>query len=147
MKKLLSSLVVVISLMLAGGLALAPAAAAETQAAPPTTSPGEPGDGVWYPSHDESLAIIPICRGPLATLDWLNKNFSDHGRDSQKAFNTRSAQYTAWLLGSKDPYEFLALSYETVLQFPVYAINDTKFHVPATVKDILSFCASARSRT
>ena len=123
---------------------LVPAADAST-ASPQTSATivaGKIGDGVWTPSHDEALAIIPLCKGPAATLDWLNKNFTDHGRDiglflkTQAALLKLVAQGNSWAL-----FQFVLTP---VLQVPIYAINDTTFHVPATLKDILSFCASSR---
>lgn len=50
-------------------------------------SNGAPGDGVWAPIDEEELAIIPICGGPFALLDWLVKNFSDHGGDIGTVFH------------------------------------------------------------
>lgn len=116
-----------------------------------TPSPAQPsatppfGDGLWSPSHAEELAIIPICSGPGATLEWLVANFSDHGSGIGLYLRTHGAHIGQILAGSADPDQTLQYLLTPVLQVPVYAINDTRFHVPPTVGDILSFCASARS--
>lgn len=103
------------------------------------------GDGLWSPSHAEELAIIPICSGPGATLDWLVANFSDHGSDIGLYLKTHGAHIGQIVAGSADPDQTLQYLLTPVAQIPVYAINDTRFHVPPTVGDILSFCESARS--
>lgn len=103
------------------------------------------GDGLWSPSHDEELAIIPICSGPGATLDWLVANFSDHGSDLGLYLRTHGARIGQLVAGSADPEQTLQYLMEPVLQILVYAINDTRFHIPPTLGDILSLCASARS--
>ncbi|WP_031468929.1 hypothetical protein [Sciscionella sediminilitoris] len=102
------------------------------------------GDGVWSPSHDESIAIIPLCR-PLDLVDWLIKNFSDHGRDIAKFLGDNFNTIVHVVTVSLNPFELIEKLFKDVLQIVVYAVNDTKFHVPATVGDILSFCKSARS--
>ncbi|MBE1874208.1 hypothetical protein [Myceligenerans pegani] len=111
------------------------------------TGPGgtSPGDGTWSPSHDEETAIIPICSGPTATLDWLFVNFSDHGTDLGQ-FLTENADHIVQIVTlSSDPYETLQYLLTPFLQVPVYAINDTVFHQEATLGDILAFCESARA--
>lgn len=103
------------------------------------------GDGLWFPSHGEELAIIPICSGPAATLDWLIANFSDHGSDLGLYLRTHGDHIRQIVTGSADPDRTLEYLMAPFLQILVYAINDTNFHVPATLGDILGFCASARS--
>lgn len=103
------------------------------------------GDGTWSPSHDEATAIIPVCSGPSATLDWLFVNFSDHGDDLGTFLTTNSDHIIAVVTGSADPYQTLQYLLTPFLQVPVYAINDTVFHQEATLGDILAFCESARA--
>lgn len=102
------------------------------------------GDGVWSPTHEESLALIPVCSGPVATLKWLNLNFKDHGNDVRSALRTNFQMLVAIVTFTAKPYDVLKLAFQDVLQVPVYAVNDTIFHQVPTVKDILSFCASTR---
>lgn len=109
-----------------------------------TTTQSTTGDGVWAPSHDEALALIPVCSGPSATLDWLLANFTDHGRDIRLAIVTNVTALRQLLTFSADPYALLRLAFQDVLQAPVYAINDTIFHQTVTVADILNYCASTR---
>lgn len=101
------------------------------------------GDGVWAPSHDEALAIIPLCQ-PLKLISWLDANFSDHGEDIGNFLATRLPALFAAAF-SLNPWAAFQAILEPIAQLPVYAINDTTFHVPATLGDILSFCASARA--
>ncbi|WP_392507240.1 hypothetical protein ACF3NT_08960 [Naumannella halotolerans] len=102
------------------------------------------GDGEWAPSHDEELAIIPICAGPVGFLKWLIPNFADHGRDLSKFVEGNFELLVAILNGSAQPWRVLELILKPFLQIPVYAVNDTLFHIPATLRDILGFCASVR---
>ncbi|OLM09902.1 hypothetical protein Ae505Ps2_0023c [Pseudonocardia sp. Ae505_Ps2] len=97
------------------------------------------GDGVWSPSHDASLQRAPLCQGPFATLDWLDKNFAAHGRDGQAQLAANLAA-----LQSGDPGKILGQAETSLLQYPIYAVNDTLFHVPATVGDVAALCASPR---
>ncbi|MBO0610885.1 hypothetical protein [Myceligenerans salitolerans] len=103
------------------------------------------GDGTWSPSHDEETAIIPVCSGPTATLDWLFVNFSDHGTDLGHFLAENGDHIVRIVTLSSDPYETLQYLLTPFLQAPVYAINDTVFHQTATLGDILAFCESARS--
>ncbi|NYE95704.1 hypothetical protein FHU41_001954 [Psychromicrobium silvestre] len=148
MKKTIYKAGAVGALFVAASLAIAPAATAApvtTSSSPTQVAPrAATGDGVWAPSHDEALAIIPLCQ-PLNLLNWLNQNFTDHGNDIAKFITANLASITGLLNGSSDPYAVLRLLLQDVLQVPVYAVNDTNFHIPATVGDILSFCESARS--
>ncbi|AJT42042.1 hypothetical protein [Psychromicrobium lacuslunae] len=147
MKKVIYRSGVAGAVLVAASLALAPAATAAPVATVAKVSQPAPratiGDGVWAPSHDEALAIIPLCQ-PLKLLSWLNANFTDHGKDIAKYLTENPAALAKALL-SLNPAEALKLLLKDFLQIPVYAINDTTFHIPATLGDILSFCASARS--
>lgn len=126
-------------------LGIAPAAIAAPAAEAPTpTVAAVAGDGVWAPSHEEALALIPVCSGPLATLKWLNSNFADHGNDIASALRRNVAMLTAILTFTAKPYDVLQLLFTDVLQVPVYAVNDVIFHQVPTTKDILTFCASTR---
>ncbi|MBY4010522.1 hypothetical protein HQP04_13040 [Rhodococcus fascians] len=120
------------------------ASAAPATTTGPTTQAAPTGDGVWAPSHDEALALIPVCSGPTATFSWLNANFTDHGNDVKAAIKRNTALVTSILTFSASPYQVLEGLFVDVLQVPVYAVNDVVFHDPATVKDILTFCASTR---
>lgn len=127
-----------------GSAGLAPAA--DAAPAPATGfSNGAPGDGVWAPSHEEELAIIPICGGPFALLDWLVKNFSDHGSDIGTYLEVNGDHLRQAITNSSDPYKTLEWALQPFLQIIVYAVNDTVFHIPATLGDILTFCSSLRS--
>lgn len=134
------------SVVLAAGLVAVPAAQAAPVAAPAavTVQTKKIGDGTWVPSHDEKLAIIPICGGPVAVLDWLNKNFTDHGNDLGKFLKSNGTFIKRLVSGASNPYEVLRFILMPFLQVPVYAVNDTVFHIPATLGDILSFCSSNR---
>ncbi len=125
-------------------IAVAPAATAAPATSPAPSTTQQAGDGVWSPSHDEKLALIPVCSGPAATSDWLYKNFTDHGRDIRSASDLNKAAIVSILRFSPDPFGLLKLAFRDVLQAPVYAVNDVKFHQTATVADILTFCKSAR---
>lgn len=145
MKKVIYRTGIAGAVLVAASLAIAPAATA----APAASAVGQStpraviGDGVWAPSHDEALAIIPLCQ-PFKLLSWLNANFTDHGKDIAKYLSENPAALAKALL-SLNPAEALKLLLKDFVQIPVYAINDTTFHIPATLGDILSFCASARS--
>lgn len=138
----------VLSISLLAGPA-ASAASVSTDSAVSQSSQMRPkgtiGDGVWSPSHDESIAIIPVCQGPLAFIGWLNENFTDHGNDIAKFLRDNTAELIRLATTSPDPMAALKLALKPFLEIPIYAINDTKFHVPATLNDILHFCQSARS--
>lgn len=76
-------------------------------AAAPAANANPIGDGVTAPSHDPSLAVIPVCN-----LDgWLQRNFADHGND------IANYQLNPW----------------SGLEIFSYALTDTLFHVPATI--------------
>lgn len=66
------------------------------------------------PSHDPSLAAIPLCK-PWMLPSWLYYNFSDHGNDIAGAFRSGD-------IGGL----FRAI--------PQYAFNDAAFHLPATFR-------------
>lgn len=122
-----------------------PVDGADTTTTTTATPSAVTGDGVWAPSHDEALALIPVCSGPLATLDWLVANFTDHGRDIRLAIVTNVTALRQILTFSANPYGLLRLAFQDILQAPVYAVNDTVFHQRATVSDILNYCASTRN--
>ncbi|MGF0312060.1 hypothetical protein CH251_13080 [Rhodococcus sp. 06-462-5] len=120
------------------------ASAAPATTTGPTTQAAPTGNGVWAPSHDEALALIPVCSGPTATFSWLNTNFRDHGNDIKATIKRNTALATSILTFSASPYQVLEGLFVDVLQAPVYAVNDVAFHQPATVKDIITFCSSTR---
>ncbi|MDV8006924.1 MULTISPECIES: hypothetical protein [unclassified Rhodococcus (in: high G+C Gram-positive bacteria)] len=140
-----SAVAVSIAAVLTLGVAPAAIAAPASDAAGQTpTISAVAGDGVWAPSHDEALALIPVCSGPLATLKWLNANFADHGTDIASALRRNVAMLTAILTFTAKPYDVLQLLFQDILQVPVYTVNDVVFHQVPTVKDILTFCSSTR---
>jgi len=120
------------------------ASAAPATTTSPTTQAAPTGNGVWAPSHDEALALIPVCSGPTATFSWLNTNFRDHGNDIKATIKRNTALATSILTFSASPYQVLEGLFVDVLQAPVYTVNDVAFHQPATVKDIITFCSSTR---
>ena len=122
----------------------APAATASPARVTTQVSTATIGDGVWSPSHDESIALIPVCQGPLATLKWLGENFGDHGTDIGRFLAMNWTRLVAIATFSVDPYIALQYVLQPFLQLPVYAVNDTLFHIPPTLGDILTFCGSAR---
>lgn len=65
------------------------------------------GDGVTAPTHDSSLAVIPVCN----LGGWLQRNFADHGNDI--------ANYQ---LNPRSGFEIFS-----------YALSDALFHIPATI--------------
>lgn len=130
-----------------------PATESVVSATPATTTidtavdaiPLNTGDGEWAPSHDEELALIPVCSGPIAFLQWLGPNLADHGADFAKFITDNFNLLRAIVNGGAQPWRILELVLKPFVQVPVYAINDTLFHIPPTLGDILSFCSSARS--
>lgn len=90
-----------------GAVAAIAAASLLATAVPASAEPT--GDGVTAPSHDSSLAVIPLCKGPVAVADWLDKNFSDHGRDSRTFIATNSAALQALARGESNPLTAPAL--------------------------------------
>lgn len=100
----------------------------------------EPGDGTWDPSHDPSLAVIPICKGPAAVGEWLKLNFADHGNDIDAyiARNTTILQQLA--TAQMNPFLGPILLAGAIVQIPVYAISDALFHLPATALSLATGC-------
>lgn len=76
-------------------------------AAAPAANASTIGDGVTAPTHDSSLAVIPVCNLP----GWLQRNFADHGND------IANYQLNPW----------------SGFQIFSYALTDTLFHIPATI--------------
>lgn len=107
MKKLRHALAAGIATVALIGSAVVTAPAAQAQMI---------GDGVTAPTHDTTLAVIPLC-SPLSALRWLNANFRDHGRDI--------AHYRVTL---RTPFDVIE-----------YAYADGAFHLPATVRTLGGF--------
>ncbi|MGP9618486.1 hypothetical protein ACT3S3_13600 [Corynebacterium sp. AOP40-4SA-5] len=115
--------------VMAGGVATAAADDVST----PTIGSAE--GIIWNPSHDEDLRNWNVCSGPAASWEWLLANFRDHGADIRESLSPNSLA------------ELIGLPIRLLVQIPVYAIQDTLFHLPTTIGDILSYCSSARPIT
>jgi len=123
------------ALVVAAGVGLA---AAPAQAATPVKSAAI-GDGFTAPSHDPSLSVIPLCKGPVAVSNWLNANFKDHGRDSA-AYIKRNVNTLTALASGKNSVASLGLLTQSVLAVPQYALNDAVFHLPPTALSLATGC-------
>lgn len=101
-------------------------------------------DGFWGPSHGNATAVIPICQGPVAVARWLDVNFSDHGKDAEAYLKRNGATLTKLANGTLNPLTALYNVGQAIWEIPVYAANDTLFHLPATAVNIISLCGLIR---
>ncbi len=138
---------VITALVMAAGIAVAPAQAAPVASVPRSESilPGPingqaNGDGVSAPSHEESTRVIPLCEGPIAVAQWLNVNFSDHGRDIQRYISLNGPLLSSLDKFANNPILGPVLLAQAILTIPTYAINDALFHLPATALRVLTGC-------
>lgn len=98
------------------------------------------GDGSWAPSHDESIAVIPLCKGPEAVGEWLDENFSDHGRDIDRYLERNWDVLTALATNQRSIVSTTVLLSYAVLQIPSYALTDSLFHLPPTALSLATGC-------